>query len=241
MLSIKQASELLGIPSSTLRYWEKEGLISLHRNDGNEYRQFSKEDLLSIFDVQLYRLLDFPVKQLKHRESWNLSELSQLNQTQLQSIEDKMKNLEVIKNKLEDRQLMIERLGKEFSIEEIDELPITYKFLRADYFDDGESVVKYLENPHIHGVYLNVTQNQFQFGQFTNQVSERKIWEQGEYDTLFKGVLKISRKDQQSNIETLKSEIGNKGYVVKEIIGEYLLSASENEDFMDYYQIVLIC
>ncbi|HFI0633502.1 TPA: MerR family transcriptional regulator [Streptococcus suis] len=241
MLSIKQASELLGIPSATLRYWEKEGLLSLQRNDVNEYRQFSKEDLLSIFDVHLYRSLDFPVKQLKHRESWNLSELSQLTQTQLQSIEDKMKNLEVIKNKLEDKQLMIERLGKEFSIEEIDELPITYKFLRADYFDDGESVAKYLENPHIHGVYLNVTQDQFQFGQFTNQVSEGKIWEQGEYDTLFKGVLKISRKDQQSNIETLKSEIGNKGYVVKEIIGEYLLSASENEVFMDYYQIVLIC
>ena len=41
LYDIKDAARYLGIASSTLRYWESEGLVQSGRNDANGYRQYS--------------------------------------------------------------------------------------------------------------------------------------------------------------------------------------------------------
>ncbi|HCT5592277.1 TPA: MerR family transcriptional regulator, partial [Enterococcus faecalis] len=43
--TIKDVSELLNIPKSTIRYWDEQGLISTTRNEENGYRTFDLEDL----------------------------------------------------------------------------------------------------------------------------------------------------------------------------------------------------
>lgn len=49
--TIKDVSELLNIPKSTIRYWDEQGLISTTRNEENGYRTFDLEDLFKIYDI----------------------------------------------------------------------------------------------------------------------------------------------------------------------------------------------
>lgn len=44
-INIKYAADILNLNSSTLRYWEKEGLISFSRGESNDYREFSSNDV----------------------------------------------------------------------------------------------------------------------------------------------------------------------------------------------------
>lgn len=47
-LTIQQAADFLGVAPNTLRYWEKNGKISVYRHPNNNYRLYKKEDLENI-------------------------------------------------------------------------------------------------------------------------------------------------------------------------------------------------
>ena len=44
-VTIKEASEFLGVSPNTLRNWHRDGKIPVHRNPMNGYRLFKKADL----------------------------------------------------------------------------------------------------------------------------------------------------------------------------------------------------
>ena len=60
--SIGEIAELLNIPTSTLRFWEKKGLFSIPKSD-NRYRMYSYLDLIQIADIIFYRNLGVPVNE----------------------------------------------------------------------------------------------------------------------------------------------------------------------------------
>ncbi|WP_243387378.1 MerR family transcriptional regulator [Bacillus kexueae] len=63
--SIKEVSEITGLPSSTLRYYEKEGLIpAVDRNDAG-VRVFTNEDLEWISIVTCLKNTDMPIREIK--------------------------------------------------------------------------------------------------------------------------------------------------------------------------------
>ena len=47
-LSIKEASEILGVDRTTLRRWDKGGKLKPYRNPLNKYRQYKKEDVIKL-------------------------------------------------------------------------------------------------------------------------------------------------------------------------------------------------
>lgn len=47
-VTIKQASEILGVDKTTLRRWDKAGKLIPYRNPLNKYRLYSKEELGSL-------------------------------------------------------------------------------------------------------------------------------------------------------------------------------------------------
>lgn len=77
--TIGEAAREINVPTSTLRHWEREGLITPRRNQENSYRAYNIEDirqLLIIRTVQssvysLDRVRDFLAK-------WNHQDLSQI-------------------------------------------------------------------------------------------------------------------------------------------------------------------
>ena len=47
-LRIKEAARLIGVSEATLRNWDKQGKIKVHRNPVNGYRLFKRRDLEAI-------------------------------------------------------------------------------------------------------------------------------------------------------------------------------------------------
>ncbi len=50
--SIGEASEAIGVPNSTLRHWEKEGLIEPERDYESGYRKYTKSDLRKLLVIR---------------------------------------------------------------------------------------------------------------------------------------------------------------------------------------------
>ena len=51
MLTIKEASDYLGISTSTLRHWDKVGKITSYRTEGN-HRGYDKNELVKFKEVE---------------------------------------------------------------------------------------------------------------------------------------------------------------------------------------------
>lgn len=64
-LSISELADLLHTSKSTLRYYEKEGLIKPERASSSGYRRYSFTSLIELSDIMLYRGLGIPVKEVR--------------------------------------------------------------------------------------------------------------------------------------------------------------------------------
>ena len=85
--TIKEASELLNIPASTLRYWEELGLIRAHRLPDSNYRTYSLHALFEASNIAFYRKMGVSIKQIEAMK--------------LRSLEDVMETFDITINKLE--------------------------------------------------------------------------------------------------------------------------------------------
>lgn len=63
-ISISEASRIMGIAPSSLRYYESEGLLTPARIEGSGYRTYSVDSLTELGDVLLYRSIGVPVKSI---------------------------------------------------------------------------------------------------------------------------------------------------------------------------------
>nr|WP_288657793.1 MerR family transcriptional regulator [uncultured Enterococcus sp.] len=66
LYTIGEVSELLNVPKSTIRFWDEQGLIHSLRHEENGYRMFNIDDIFQIYDINFYRKLDVPIKQMKN-------------------------------------------------------------------------------------------------------------------------------------------------------------------------------
>ena len=66
--SIKEISERLRIPASTLRYYEKRGLIGPLRRSTGQVRVFSEEDLKLLQIIQCLKRTGMPVEEIRRAD-----------------------------------------------------------------------------------------------------------------------------------------------------------------------------
>lgn len=62
-MKISEAAKLLGISADTIRYYEKEGIISLKRTDKNSYRDIDNKDIVSLLFCLYNRKMGYSVKE----------------------------------------------------------------------------------------------------------------------------------------------------------------------------------
>ncbi len=91
-MTIKEIEKLLEIPRATVRFYEKEGLISPARG-GNSYREYSEEDVATLKKIIIFRKLGMSVEDIRSflEGDTPLQELLTKNITELQ---EQMKELE---------------------------------------------------------------------------------------------------------------------------------------------------
>lgn len=121
-MTIKEVEEKLGLSRATIRFYEKEKLITPKRG-GNAYREYSEDDIVDIKKIVILRKLGFSIAEIKDflEEDVPLQELLEKNILELQ---EKMKELSgaiKICKKMQSRQENFDSFNVNFYWEEIKE------------------------------------------------------------------------------------------------------------------------
>lgn len=59
--TIKEVSETIDVPTTTIRHWENEGLIEPHRDEENGYRKYTKADMGKLLVIRTLRAAYFSI------------------------------------------------------------------------------------------------------------------------------------------------------------------------------------
>ncbi len=163
LYTIQQISKLFGVPKSTLRYWQQEGILPLHKGE-NGYRQFSMKDMLELSDVMFYRELQMPVRFLKQLHQMDAGQLKEVLQQNLHGIDEQMEHFKKTRRRLKQRIAAVENLQKlldspyqdeEPDCEEIIQFELTQEKTLAHYLKDQYRDVLLVPKPGeecIHGL-----------------------------------------------------------------------------------------
>ena len=65
MYSAKEAAEITGLSTATLRYYEKEKLLPPIARNSQKYRQYTDEDMEWIKMIQCMRMANIPIHSIK--------------------------------------------------------------------------------------------------------------------------------------------------------------------------------
>lgn len=126
MKSIKDAAEQFHVSAHTIRYYEKEGLISIPR-DENGNRTFDEKSLNRLKAITFYRNLNLSVKQIKDlMDNFHNHEKSlEILHSHYQNLESKIHELEATKRfvveKIELHELLLSLENQGKSREELEQ------------------------------------------------------------------------------------------------------------------------
>jgi|SRR5699024_2572435 len=66
LYSIQEVSRRLGISKDTLRYYDRIGIVSPSRG-ANQYRKYSKDDLIDLMNIQIMQYAGFTLDEIKSK------------------------------------------------------------------------------------------------------------------------------------------------------------------------------
>lgn len=237
--TISEISKLFHVTAPTLRYWQRENLIHVNKNDENGYRQYTFPEMLQISDILFYRSLNVPIKKLKNLDKLNISMIdSMLSETQ-GDIEKEIDRLINANEKLKLRRKKIDELIEIKNNGYRLDFPDMDKIVSFD-FTEKEKLNMYLEDQYHYTIIFDKSKNEF----ITNCISlpyEFKssdiLWNKN--TTKNKFILCISKfafnncldNDLNEHLSMVKS----KGYLTGNVIFRYMLSAYEDKQY-DYFK-----
>lgn len=101
--SIKEVAEIFNISTNKIRFYEKRGLIKPKRDDENDYRHFTEDDLIKLQTILMYRELSLPIESIKDIFE-DESKANVLNHfyTQWKEINNQIHKMNLVQNSLED-------------------------------------------------------------------------------------------------------------------------------------------
>ncbi|MGL4484814.1 MAG: MerR family transcriptional regulator [Anaerovoracaceae bacterium] len=98
---ISDVSIMFDIPIEVLRYYEKEGILSPKRNNENNYRTYTAEDLIKLADILFYRDVDLPIKDIKKiTHDLPVNKISEIIESRSRFVEEQLKKYKQLSIKL---------------------------------------------------------------------------------------------------------------------------------------------
>lgn len=91
-MKIQELEQRTGLDRATIRYYEREKLITPTRNPENGYRDYSEEDEVLLIKVKLLRQLEFTLDQIKSLKSGTL-DFRQAMESQIRILENRAKGM----------------------------------------------------------------------------------------------------------------------------------------------------
>ena len=66
-MNISEAEKATGLKRANIRFYEKCGLLSVSRNNANNYREYSDGDIQNLLKIKLLRCAGFTLEEIKKR------------------------------------------------------------------------------------------------------------------------------------------------------------------------------
>ncbi|MFZ3101695.1 MAG: MerR family transcriptional regulator [Desulfitobacteriaceae bacterium] len=111
LIKIGDLAKRVGVTVRTVRYYEELGLFPPAQISPGGFRLYTEDDLRKLNYIKRFKNLDFPLDEIfcllsssegDHNKSEKISSSLTLLQTQLDQVEEKMKQLETIKKDIEE-------------------------------------------------------------------------------------------------------------------------------------------
>ena len=101
--SINEIAQIFNITTNKLRFYEKKGLVKPSRDKINNYRYYTKDDLVKIQTILMYRALDFSIKDIKEIITKNCKDnIVDHFYKQWEVLNDEMDRLRLLKGSIEE-------------------------------------------------------------------------------------------------------------------------------------------
>lgn len=143
--SIGEIAKILNIPSSTLRFWEEQGLFRVSKC-ANNYRSYTTTDLIRIADIVFYRNLGIPIRDVNGFITVPLDQYGDSLEEVQRQLEERIRKYEKMQQKVNlqrERYIELQKLlTRPFAVEE---LPFSY-VISWDFWEK-ENLMYYMEDP----------------------------------------------------------------------------------------------
>ncbi|QIM65900.1 hypothetical protein A4G16_00150 [Mannheimia granulomatis] len=236
-LSLKEVSQILGIPASTLRYWDKEGIVAFERNQQNDYRQVSLFTILDLLDVLDYREMDVPIDKIKQAPHMTTDELLSLLDKNRTELKAKIVKLQQTLCKIDLKEQALQRL----KILEQRKPALVYRQMPTIYkvdLQDMDDVRKYLVPMQAADLLHANDLSYWRAGMITEN-SCGKILRSADIKPMpyLNGLLRFERNNRKENSSELFNLARSMGYCPQYTIFQFLAVANHPEyGLCDYHE-----
>jgi DNA-binding transcriptional MerR regulator len=91
---IGEVAELFGVSTDTLRYYEKIGILSSHKNQANGYRYYCYDEIVALMDILFFRNMELSVNDIKQIiTQMDIGDIKNLLQQNQRIVEERMQEL----------------------------------------------------------------------------------------------------------------------------------------------------
>lgn len=239
--TIQEISELLGLPKSTLRYWDSEGLITPSRNSNNKYREYSLNSLYELSEIMLYRDLHMSNKELKSLYHITPGQLMEVLTENEKKVDQEIKKLQ------ESKKAIIKKKQRFATYKQILDNPYQYStpdttrlyemdLTNKDYWQNC-----YSDSYHF-ALFIDSNTNETKHACILPEFgcSTTPIWEFHD-STFVSCILRYDFADYKINdVETHVNHLHSLGYKTGDIIARHLFSASDstrNDYFIGWIEV----
>ena len=129
---IGEISNLYNIGTDSLRYYEEMGILHPKRDD-NGYRMYSINDIRKLNIIRELRSIGFSINEIKaHLADFNLQKTKELFIKAINTIDEKIYQLEQLRNQLAERVEDIDYHVNSKIFEIVEKMPFLFYFLRKN-------------------------------------------------------------------------------------------------------------
>ena len=94
MKKINEVSRITGVTKRTLQYYDDEGILPIERTPNN-YRVYDQYALEQIWQILIYKEMDFKLNEIKHLLNLSEEQKEQYFNRQMEKIQEKIVSKEV--------------------------------------------------------------------------------------------------------------------------------------------------
>lgn len=106
-MTIKDVEKLTGLTAKSIRYYEGKGLLTVERNEENDYRSYSEIEVNRLKRIKLFRYLDFSVEEVKIMLDMDVKDIEKILRQKADDFED-------IRDRCKDKQELCLSLAKDY-------------------------------------------------------------------------------------------------------------------------------